>query len=352
MIKTAVVTKVGRLNDPDAGKRGVIEILDEPKMELRDEDVRIKVAYCAICGSDPHTAAGIFGWEAPFGMGHEMSGVITELGKNATKKGLKVCDRVGGNFLRFCGSCYYCKSGLEQFCPYGEDGNRPCFAEEVVWHESQVFKLPESVSLLQGCLMEPISVSVRTLDKAEVKLGHRVLISGGGPIGQIDLQLARLSGAAVIALSEPIAARRELALKYGADYVIDPTTQDLKTEADKITGGWGFDVVIDASGSKYAAAALPEVTAKGGRIVYAAQYPNDYEMPLNLFEYLYEHELTLTGVYASPYVYPRTAEVMSKLDLADLTQKIFPLDQIKEAFDCHLSGKYPKVIVKCNPDLE
>lgn len=351
-VRTAIVTKVGMLNDPDEAKRGVIEVLDMPEMEVGDEYVKIKVAYCAICGSDPHTAAGIFGWEAPFGIGHEMSGVIVELGKNATKKGLKVGDRVGGNFLRFCGSCYYCKNGMEQFCPYGEDGNRPCFAEYVVWHESQVFKLPDSVSLLEGCMMEPASVVVRTLDKAEVKLGHKVLISGGGPIGLMDLQLAKISGAAVVALSEPIADRRELAKKYGADFLIDPTKQDLKAEADKITGGLGFDVVIDASGSKYAAAALPEITAMGGKIVYAAQYPNDYEMPLNLFKYIYEHELTITGVFASPYVYPRTAEIMHRMDLQDLTGTVYPLEQIKEAFDVHLSGKYPKVIVKCNEDLE
>ena len=91
-IKTGTVTKVGRLNDPDESKRGVIEITNEPAEELGDESVRIKVAYCAICGSDPHLAAGIFGWDAPYGLGHEMSGVIVELGKNATKRGLKVGD--------------------------------------------------------------------------------------------------------------------------------------------------------------------------------------------------------------------------------------------------------------------
>ena len=351
-VKTAVVTKVGKLNDPDEAKRGIIEVLEEPAMEVGDEYVKIKVAYCAICGSDPHTAAGIFGWEAPFGLGHEMSGIVVEVGKKADKKGLKPGDRVGGNFLRFCGSCYYCKNGQEQFCPYGEDGNLPCFAEYVVWHESQVFKLPDSVSLLEGCLMEPASIAVRTADKADVKVGQRVAICGGGPIGLLGLQMIVMRGGTDITLIEPIQGRRELAAKLGAEYVLDPVHQDVAEEAKKITGGYGFDVLIDASGSPKAAESLLPIAAPGARIVYAAQYPTDYNLPLNLFTYIYEKEMTITGVFCSPYGFPRTAQILSRLELKEFTNKVYPLDDINEAFAMHLSGKYPKVIIKCNDDLE
>lgn len=350
--KTLTVTKVGALNDPDESKRGRLELVDAPAMAVGDEYVKIKVAYCSVCGSDPHTAAGIFGWAAPFGMGHEMSGVIVELGEGATRKNLKVGDRVGGNFLRFCGSCYYCKNGQEQFCPYGEDGNRPCFAEYVVWHESQVFKLPDTVSLKEGCLMEPASVAVRTMDKANIKIGQRVLVCGGGPIGLLDLQMVVLQGGCDITLIEPVAARRELAQKMGAEHVLDPVNQDLEVEARRITDGYMYDVIIDASGARSAAEMLPRLGAPGATIVYAAQYPSDYEMPLNLFEYIYEKEMTLTGVFASPYAYPRTANILGRLKLDDLTGVVFPLEQGVEAFAAHMSGKYPKVLVQCNPDLD
>ena len=103
-MKSITVVKVGSLRDPDPEKRGKVAVTDIPEQPLGDEDVRIKVAYCAICGSDPHLVENIFGWEPPYGMGHELSGVIVEVGPKATKKGLKVGDRVAGNFLHFCGT--------------------------------------------------------------------------------------------------------------------------------------------------------------------------------------------------------------------------------------------------------
>ena len=97
--------------------------------------------------------------DAPFGIGHEMSGVIEKLGKNATAKGLKVGDRVGGNFLGYCGKCYQCSIGHPEYCT--DVGNEPCMAEYVVWNESQVCKLPDGVSLREGSLM---AVSYTHLD--------------------------------------------------------------------------------------------------------------------------------------------------------------------------------------------
>jgi (R,R)-butanediol dehydrogenase/meso-butanediol dehydrogenase/diacetyl reductase/L-iditol 2-dehydrogenase len=128
-------------------KRGRIEVWEVPEDPVGPEDVKIKVAYCAICGSDPHLVEGIFGWPVPFGMGHEVSGVIVELGEKATKKGLKVGDRVSGNFLRFCGACYYCQNGQQQFCLHADESNHPGYSEYLVWHESQVYRLPDGVSL-------------------------------------------------------------------------------------------------------------------------------------------------------------------------------------------------------------
>ena len=89
-MKSVSVVKVGNLRDPDPAKRGQVQVLDVPEQPVGDEDVKIKVAYCAICGSDPHLVENIFGWDIPFGLGHEVSGVVVELGKNATRKVLKI----------------------------------------------------------------------------------------------------------------------------------------------------------------------------------------------------------------------------------------------------------------------
>ncbi len=347
-MKSIQVVKVGSLRDPNPETRGQVKVVDIPEQVLGDEDVRIKVAYCAICGSDPHLVENIFGWDPPYGMGHELSGVITEVGPKATKKGLKVGDRVAGNFLHFCGTCYYCQNGQQQFCEHANESNNPGFSETIVWHESQVYKLPDDVSLKQGCLLEPISIAVRLMDKIDMKVGQRVAICGGGPIGLLSLQAIHMFGAASLTLIEPIADRRDLAIKYGADNVIDPITEDVVQRGLELTGGLGYDVVIDCSGNPRAAYPLPQITAKGGKLIYAAMYPNDWEMPLNLYKYCYYNELTITGLYVAPYAYPRAAQLLHRFQLDDFTTKVFELDDAVAAFDAQVTGKYPKILIRCN----
>lgn len=353
LVKTLAAIKMGSLTDADEEKRGRVGLVDLPAAELEAEDVRIRVAYCSICGSDPHIAEGVFGaFDQPKGLGHELSGVIAELGPKATVNGFKVGDRVSGNFLYYCGSCYYCHNGQQQFCTHAKTRPAPGMATSVVWKEGQCIKLSDGVSLREGCLLEPVSVAVRIADKAAMKAGERVVVSGGGPIGLLTLQVLRMYGSSELTLIEPIAYRRDLALKYGADHVIDPSREDVAERGREITGGLGYDAVLDASGSPGAVEGLLAIAAKGARVVFGAMYPPEYDLPLNMHRELYLKELSITGVYISPYTFPRAAQLLSRLDLSDLTATVFPLDQGVEAFQAHLSGQYPKVLIRCNEDLE
>jgi threonine dehydrogenase-like Zn-dependent dehydrogenase len=349
-LKSIATVKTGSLKDPDITKRGKVAVIDIPEPAVGDEEVKIKVAYCSICGSDPHLVEGIFGWTVPFGMGHEVSGVIVELGKKATAKGLQVGDRVAGNFLHFCGTCYYCQNGQQQFCEGVPEGNAG-MSEYIVWHESQVYKLPDEISLKKGCLLEPVSIAVRTADKINMQVGKRVAINGCGPIGLLVLQVLKMYGATALTVFEPIAERRAAALEFGADYAINPLESDLVQEAMKITDGRGYDVVIDTSGSTKAVTHLPQITAKGGTLVYAAMYPNSYEMPLNLYQYCYKNELTITGLFVSPYTYPRAVQLLPKMKLDPFVEKVFKIDEAEAAFAAQVSGKYLKILIQCNDDL-
>lgn len=349
-MKQVTVVKVGEMHDPDPAKRGKIEVLDVPVKPVGPGDVKIKVAYCAICGSDPHVVGGIFGLEPPFGLGHELSGVIVEVGKEAAAMGWKVGDRVGGNFRNYCGACYYCSNGLEQFCENATE--EPGMAEYIIWSAKQPVPISDEVSLKTACLIEPVSIAVRVMDKTNIKVGQNVVVSGGGPIGLLCLQLISLYGAANLTLLEPNPARRELALKYGAKYVFDPTKDDIQAQTDKITNGRGFDVCLEVSGVPSAAETMLKISAKHARIVYVAQYPRDYNLPLNLYDQLYSKELDITGTFVSPYAFTRTAQIIERLDLDDLTAVVFPIDQAVEAFEAHVSGKHPKVLINCNEDLK
>jgi (R,R)-butanediol dehydrogenase/meso-butanediol dehydrogenase/diacetyl reductase/L-iditol 2-dehydrogenase len=323
-MRTVAVTRIGSLRDRDESTRGRIGIVDLPAHPLGSEDVRIRVAYAAICGSDPHLAEGFFGTEVPIGLGHEISGVVEAVG-DGVRTGVKVGDRVAGNFLRFCGSCRACRDGRQQFCDNIQDYNRPGMAETVTWHESQVYVLPDSVSLLDGCLLEPVSVAVRIADKTNVRPGDRVLVCGGGPIGQLALQVMKMYGATSLTLVEPIAERRAMALRSGADHVIDPIGESQATRVAQITDGLGYDVVIDASGSTHAVRGL-----------------------LDLADYLYLKELTLTGVFVSPYAFPRALQILPRLRLSEFTEAVFDFDDAVGAFEAHVSGRHPKVVIRCN----
>jgi (R,R)-butanediol dehydrogenase/meso-butanediol dehydrogenase/diacetyl reductase/L-iditol 2-dehydrogenase len=97
---------------------------------------------------------------------------------------------------------------------------------------------------------------------------------------------------------------------------------------------------------------LLKLAKRGGTIVYGAMYPLTYDMPLNLAEYLYRKELTITGVLIAPYAFPRAVQTLARLDLNAFTECVYPLDQAHEAMVMTVAGKYPKVLVECTPGLE
>ena len=158
--------------------------------------------------------------------------------------------------------------------------------------------------------------------------------------------IGRVPAIMLTAISD--AAAKIRCYEAGATDVIDPMTQDTVTAGLELTNGLGYDVVIDCSGSPRAAYPLPQLCSRGGKLIYAAMYPNDWEMPLNLYKYCYYNELTITGLYVSPYAFPRAAQIMKRFDLEAFTQKVFDIDDAKAAFECQISGKYPKVLIRCN----
>ena len=350
-MKVINCVKIGSLVDPDPEKRGVVEVLDQPIKELGPHDLLIKVAYCGICGSDPHMIEGIFQRPTPMGIGHEISGVIVDKGSEANINGFEIGDRVAGNFRNVCGTCYYCTNGMEQFCE-SSGVPQPGMAEYLVWHEKQAVKLPDDVSLKIGSLLEPVSIAVRAIDKAQIQFGQNVLISGGGPIGLLTLQAASMYGAANLTLLEPNPQRRELGLKYGAKYVFDPTKDDVQAEMEKITNGRGYDVLFEVSGVGGAANSMAGLASKMARIVYVAQYSRDFNLQVDAYDKFYHKEMDMTGILVSPYTFTRTAQIISRFDLEAFTNKVFYIDDAKEAFDTHMTGEYPKVLIKCNSDLE
>jgi 2-desacetyl-2-hydroxyethyl bacteriochlorophyllide A dehydrogenase len=327
---------------------GNIKMEDYPDPEMGPNLIKVKIAYCGLCGTDPENLEGRFGlvppeaYKQPRVLGHEASGTIAEVGKNI--KGFKVGQRVAMNFRSSCGACYYCRNKMEHFCRRGT-GASGSFAEYAVYPESAVYVLPDDVSLEIGALLEPVSIAVHTIDIANIRPGGTVAISGGGPIGLLCLEVALKAGAARALVSEPIAEKRALAKKLGADVVVDPFNENLEEIGKKLTEGRGFDTVIEASGNVKAAKQAITLADNCGTIVWAAVYPKDEEIGVPAF-YMYAKELTIRSVFVSPYCFPRAFNLLPKLELKPLITDIVPLKDIKKAFELHKKGKSIKILVQ------
>jgi (R,R)-butanediol dehydrogenase/meso-butanediol dehydrogenase/diacetyl reductase len=328
-------------------KPGVLEVLSVPEPDPGPNEVKVKIAYCGICGTDPEIIEGRFippEWtpstlKVP---GHEASGVVVAVGKEV--KRFRVGQRVACNFRSPCGACRYCRSGMENFCeaPIPTAGG---FAEYCLYQESAVYPLPDDVSLETGAFLEPLSIAVHVVDIANLRTGDSVAILGGGPIGLLSLQLALRAGAVKTLLSEPVPEKRALAGKLGAGWTIDPLKIDLVDEGRKITGGFGFRSVIEASGRHQVAKQAVGLADKGGTVVWAAVYPSEARVEVPPF-YMYQNELTIRSVFLSPYCFPRALELLPAIDVKSLITDVIPLADISHAFDVHKQGKSVKILVK------
>ncbi|NLO28610.1 MAG: alcohol dehydrogenase catalytic domain-containing protein [Actinobacteria bacterium] len=313
-------------------------------------EVKVKIAYCGICGSDPEIYEGTFGllkapwWPpAPFSTGHEASGVIAELGPGLLGD-WKVGQRVAMNFRKYCGACYYCRNKMEQFCEYVKSYEAG-FAEYAVYDESCLYSLPDDVSLERGAMLEPVTIAVHAVDLGNIAPGKTVAVSGAGTIGLLIQQIAIRAGAARVLVSDPMPEKREMAKLYGADWTVDPLKEDLVTVGRQHTDGRGFDTVFEASGNFSAVEQTIGLADKDGTIVWAGSYHEDATFPINPY-YMFANELTIRSTILAPFVFPRALKLLAKLDLEPMITQIVPLADIATALAARKTSTDIKILVK------
>lgn len=330
-----------------------VALIDAPEPEItKPTQVKVKVAFASICGSDIHTIKGEvdehfeevgYSKDMPIPLGHEASGTVVGLGSDATVKGLKIGDKVGYYYNYYCEKCYFCRNGQEQFCLNVVTDSCGAMSEYMVLEEQQVFKVRDDMPLDQACLMEPVSVCLRGIDLAGIKVGSKVAISGGGGVGMLMVQLAKLSGASLLTLIEPVEEKRKLALSLGAAHAIDPMASNVVDEAMRITDGLGYDVVFETSGVKSACPTCYQCLSRGGLLEFFAIYNPGFEFPVELFD-MWIREVTIRGVFQSPYMFPRAIATLDLIQTDMFTCNKFKPEDCQQGFDMHLSGKSVKVM--------
>jgi (R,R)-butanediol dehydrogenase/meso-butanediol dehydrogenase/diacetyl reductase/L-iditol 2-dehydrogenase len=137
-------------------------------------------------------------------------------------------------------------------------------ADYVVWSESQVYRIPDNLSMQQAALTEPFNIAFHAVEVSEMRPGTDVAVCGAGGIGLMLIAVAKSCGASSVTVLEPVEAKRELAKKMGADFAIDPITEDVSSRAREITNGLGYACVFEASGNGASAGQRPEDRRQAG----------------------------------------------------------------------------------------
>lgn len=328
-------------------------------------EVLLRPTAVGVCGSDMHYyEEGQIGdavIKPGFVMGHEFAGEIVALGEGVDPRKFAVGDRVAVDPAVHCGECEYCEKGHPNLClnlkfagqPPDTDG---AMQELYPWPAKVCFKLPDSVSAVEGAVMEPLGVGLHAADLGKVQIADTVVIIGCGPIGLSILQFVKLAGAARIIVLDKLAYRLTAAREMGADdtlLVTDPENGDHSDTINEWTQG-GAHVVFEAAGDPHAMYDAVTMSRRGARVVWAGIPPGE-DIHFNAHDSR-RKGLTMKMVRRMKHTYPRVIELVSrgKLDARTMATHIFSLEEGREAFD--LVNEYAdsviKAIVQPNPPNE
>jgi 2-desacetyl-2-hydroxyethyl bacteriochlorophyllide A dehydrogenase len=305
-------------------------------------DVLIRVAACGICATDLHLLDGSIPlYTPPRVLGHEMSGIVVAVGPDAHAVQVGAAVAIDPNVS--CGSCFYCQEALPYMCPR-RTSMIGGFAEYLRVPEQTVYPLPDGIPVEYGAIAEPLSCCLRATERAGLRAGGTVAVVGAGTIGLLIVQLAKRSGAALVAVSEPDADRRALALKLGADLAIDPLHEDPRERLLAETRGIGVDVAFEAVGAVVTAQTAISLPRRSGTVVLVGVPPATAELTLKSYE-LFERELTIRTSFIRAFEFRRAVELLAVLDVEPLLGTRFPLERVHDAFAAASSRQGVKTLV-------
>jgi len=327
-----------------ARKAAVVDIV-EPA--IGTGDVLVRVAYCGICGTDLHIYDGEFPAKFPLVLGHEFSGVVERTGKGV--KSLKVGEYVAVDPNISCGTCYYCKKGMTNFCQRWEAvgvTRQGAFAELVAVPSTNVYRVPKRAPLKRFAFVEPVSCILHGMDRAKPKRGENALVTGLGAIGLIFGQLLKRNGVRVMG-ADMMLDRLKMAEKMGFDHAVDPSRESVEEAVKSWTGGKGVDLVIEASGSTKAMTDAVRLLDRGGRILIFGVAPESATLEIRPFD-IYRNEFSIIGSFTNPLTFKRSVEILSsnRISVDDLVSEVVGLESVVSALEDVAQRRGIKYLVK------
>lgn len=271
-----------------------------PTPEPGKGQVKIKVKYTGICGSDVPRVNGDACHYFPNVLGHEFSGTVDSVGEGVAS--LKPGDRVAGVPLVPCMKCEDCLKGDYSLCKhYSFIGSREfgSFAEYVVVPEKNAVRFGDDVSFEQGAFFEPATVALHGLKRLDYQGGKTVAILGGGTIGLFTMQWARIFGAAKVVVFDITPERLELALRLGADAAVDTREEGCMEKARALTGGKGYDYVYETAGNTATIKMAFDLAANKAGVCMIGTPTRELSFSVAEWENMNRKEFMLTGSWMS-----------------------------------------------------
>ncbi|ALU93536.1 Zn-dependent alcohol dehydrogenase [Streptomyces rubiginosohelvolus] len=349
-------------------RAAVLHEIGQEKLEVLDDveavgfgpgKVKLRIRATGLCHSDVSAMSGVLPQPAPFIPGHEGAGEVVDVGDGVT--GLSAGDRVLVCWLPACGDCPSCKRGQTHLCLAGfmnagtPNFKRPggdvfgfagtgTFTEEVVVGAGCAVPIPDDVpfeiAALIGCgVTTGLGAAINT---AQVEAGSSVAVIGCGGVGISTIQGARVQGAAQIVAVDPVASRREAALRFGATEAVAPG--ELADAKQRITGGEGFDYVFEVVGKSATARTAYENTRRGGTLCVVGAGAMDDTFQVNMFELFFDEKRILPSMYGGGDVlrsYERAIALWraGRIDLESMITHRVRLDGINDALDQMRTGE-------------
>ena len=327
-----------------------IKCEEYPKPDIQDGEILVKMKVCGICGGD------LMHWyrkkAAPQVLGHEITGEVVELGNGV--EDLKLGDRVFVHHHIACLTCNYCVHGDYIHCSqFSKNRIYPGGLAEYIKVSSpivrgDVLRLPDNISYEYGTLIEPLACCIKGMAKTKLRPGDSLGIIGAGPIGIINIELAKkVFGVGKVVASDMLENRRGYAEEYGAQVTVNPSESSFVEVTRKVTDGIGLDAVIVTVSSSQAILEGIESVRNGGVVIIFAPPPPDVVMTLNP-NALFFSEKWLVSSYTSSHIETREALKLLSSDTVDLRNLItctFEMEKAAKAFRMAEAREGMKILI-------
>ena len=327
---------------------GNVALIDAPEPQVIPRHVLIEVKAAGICGTDLHIFHDEFKSTPPVIMGHEVAGVVVEVGE-----GVDTCrpgDRVTSEtYFYVCGQCQFCREGFINLCPSRRSiGSRAngAFTRYLLVPQQNIHPLPDSVNEQVGALTEPLACCVRALELTRVEPGETVVISGPGAIGLLMMQVVKAAGARVIVLgTNADEARLEKAALLEADVVLNVQATDTLTTIREMTNGLGADVVFECAGAAPSAQHCLDLVRRQGRYAQVGLFGKPITWDLEQVCY---KELKVSGSNATvPSAWRKAVALLAggQVQVGPLISNVMPISEWQHAFNLFEQRQGHKIIL-------